>query len=247
MDFVTRQGLQVHFTQPCNAHHAGRSGESSINEKPRGPSIALDQKALQKTRAKRELKRRQTKPASAGLPGALSAARVWANVGRAPIADIFVPSNLFELGIGTVWVNRSLPDGRYAVAGILVDVFCLGVKNVLYKIVDAAGYSTVLARIRGNPTESAEARDPSCARKLVEDALAYAKDLGFEPHADYRIARLIFGDIDAGACPVSFTFGKDGKPFYIAGQNDTSAMQRRIVKRLESRCGPWAYDYLVMA
>jgi hypothetical protein len=117
--------------------------------------MALDQKALQKKRAKRELKRRQTKPASSGLPGALSAARVWANVGRAPIADIFVPSNLFELGIGTVWVSRSLPDGRYAVAGILVDVFCLGVKNALYKIVDAAEYPTVLARIRGNPTESA--------------------------------------------------------------------------------------------
>jgi hypothetical protein len=208
--------------------------------------MALDQKKLQKKRAKRELKRRQTKPAASGLPGALSAARVWANVGRAPIADIFVPSNIFELGIGTVWLSRSLPDGRYAVAGMVVDVFCLGIKNALYKIVDAAEYPTVLARIRGNPTESFEAWDPSCARKLVEDALAYAEDLGFEPHPDYRIARLIFGDIDADACPGSFTFGKDDKPFYIAGPNDTPAMQRRIVKQLERRCGPGAYDYLVM-
>ncbi|RKT43609.1 hypothetical protein [Thiocapsa rosea] len=207
--------------------------------------MALDQKALQKKRAKRELKRRQTKPAASELPGALSQARVWANVGRAPIADVFVPSNIFELGIGTVWVSRSLPDGRYAVVGMVVDVFCLGIKNALYKIVDAAEYPTVLARIQGNPTESFEARDPSYARKLVEDALAYAKDLGFEPHADYRIARLIFGDIDAGACPVSFTFGKDGKPFYINGPNDTTAMQRRIVKQLERRCGPGRYNYLV--
>ena len=77
--------------------------------------------------------------------------------------------------------------------------------------------------------------------------MAYVKNLGFEPTPDYRIARLIFGDIDAGACPVSFTFGKGGKPFYITGPNDTPAFQRRIVKQLERRCGPGAYDYLVMA
>ncbi len=207
--------------------------------------MALDQKALQKKRAKRELKRRQTKPAASGLPGTLSQTRVWANVSRAPIADVFFPSNIFELGIGTVWVSRSLPDGRYAVVGMVVDVLCLGIKNALYKIVDAAEYPSVLARIHGNPMESLEARDPSCARKLVEEALAYAKDLGFEPHADYRIARLIFGDIDADACPVSFTFGKAGKPFYINGPNDTPGMQRRIVKQLERRCGPGRYDYLV--
>jgi hypothetical protein len=57
---------------------------------------------------------------------------------------------------------------------------------------------------------------------------------------------LTFGDIDAGACLVSFNFGKGGKPFYINGSNDTPAMQRRIVKQLERRCGPGAYDYLAM-
>jgi hypothetical protein len=205
--------------------------------------MALDQKALQKKRAQREQKRRQTKPKSAGLSGALSLAREWAGVGQAPIADVLVPTTLFDQGIGTVWLSRHLPDKRYAVAGILVDVFCLGVKNALYKIVDAVDYPTVLARIEVGPMER---QHPSCARKLVEEALAYAKDLGFEPHADYRIARLIFGDIKADACPARFTFGRDGKPCYIDGPNDTPAMQRRILKQLERRCGPGGYDYLMM-
>jgi hypothetical protein len=204
--------------------------------------MALDQKALQKKRAQREQKRRQTKPKSAGPSGALSLVREWAGVGQAPIADVLVPTTLFEQGIGTVWLSRHLPDGRHAVAGILVDVFCLGVKNAVYKIVDAVDYPTVLARIQAQPTER---QHPSCARKLVEEALAYAKDLGFEPHADYRIARLIFGDIEANACPVRFTFGQNGKPFYIDGPNDTPAIKRRILKQLERHCGPGGYDYLI--
>ncbi|NEX19270.1 hypothetical protein G3480_02900 [Thiorhodococcus mannitoliphagus] len=208
--------------------------------------MALDQKKLQKKRAKRDQKRRQTKPAASGLRGALSAAREWASVSKAPIVDTFVPASLFEQGIGTVWLSRRLLDGRYAVVGILVDTYCLGVKNALYKIVDAAEYSTVLAHIHGNPTESVEVQHPSCARKLVEAAVAYAKDLGFEPHADYRIARLIFGDIDADACPERFTFGKDGKPFYVNGPNDTPAIQRRILKQLERRCGQGGYHYMMM-
>ncbi|MEA3640341.1 MAG: hypothetical protein VBE63_10390 [Lamprobacter sp.] len=209
--------------------------------------MALDQKALQKKRAKREKKRQQTKTKSVRTSsGALSLTREWAGVGQAPIADVFVPTTLFEQGIGTVWLSRHLPDGRYAIAGILVDVFCLGVKNALYKIVEAAEYPEILARIHSNSAESMEPQHPSCARKIVEGALSYAKDLGFEPHADYRIARLIFGDIEANACPVSYTFGQNGKPFYINGPNDTPAIQRQILKQLERRCGPGAYDYMMM-
>ncbi|EXJ15843.1 hypothetical protein D779_1067 [Imhoffiella purpurea] len=127
-----------------------------------------------------------------------------------------------------------------------MDVFCLGVKNALYKICEASEYPEILARIHSNPAESMERQHPSCARKLVEEALVYAKDLGFEPHADYRIARLIFGDIEGHACPASFLFGKNGKPFYVNGPNDTPAIQRRILKQLERRCGPGGYDYLMM-
>jgi hypothetical protein len=137
-----------------------------------------------------------------------------------------------------------LPDGRYAVAGMLVDVFCLGIKNALYTIMDAGKYPTFLDRIQSEPMER---QHPSCARKLVEESLAYAKDLGFDPHSDYRIARSIFGDIDATACPVRFTFGHDGKPFYIEGPDDTPAIRRRIMKQLERRCGPGGYHYVLTA
>jgi len=86
---------------------------------------------------------------------------------------------------------------------------------------------------------------PTCLRKLVEGAVAYATDLGFPPHADFRNARGIFGDVDSGACPTRSDFGKDGKPFYFRGPGETQWQALRIVQQLHRRCGPGNYHYLI--
>ncbi len=212
--------------------------------------MPLDQKKLQKKRAKREQKRKQAKSGNAGGGGLLSFASDWARAARAPIKDCFVPVGLFDQGIGTLWISRELADGRCAIAGFLLDVYCLGVKNALCNILEPDRYQQLLTQIKQASTrlhgsQSMESMHPSCARKLVEQSLAYALDLGFKPQADYRIAKLILEDIDASACPMSFTFGKDGKPFYCDGPNDTPAMKKSIIKQLERRCGPGGYDFLV--
>lgn len=78
---------------------------------------------------------------------------------------------------------------------------------------------------------------PSCLRKLVEGAVAYARDLGFPPHADYARAAQLFGSIEAAGCPVRYTYGQNGKPLYISGPNDTPAQRRRIASMLNRRLG----------
>jgi hypothetical protein len=194
--------------------------------------MALDQKALQKKRAKRELKRKQVRQGASGQSGILSKAREWAAAVRAPIADVLVPASLFEVGIGTVWISRLLPDGRYALAGILVDTYCLGVKNALFKIFEGTEYPGFLDGMQVGSGGELVRQEPAYARKLVEGAIAYAGNLGFAPHPDYRVAGLIFGDIDPAECPVDFTFGLNGRPMYIEGPDDSPAMQRRILTQL---------------
>lgn len=197
--------------------------------------MALDQKALQKKRAKRELQRKQAKAGAARQSGGRALPPGWTRAAQAPIADVFAPADYQDIGMGTVWLNRRLPDGRYAIAGFVVDTYCLGVKNALYNIVDEAEYASLLAHIQSGAAEVLERQEPEYARKLVEGAVAYAKALGFQPHADYRIARAIFGDIDAAACTVEFTFGRDGKPLYIQGPHDSPTLMRRIALRLSQQ------------
>jgi len=207
--------------------------------------MTLNSKSRQKKRAKKAEKRKEAKKVKFGIAALFGFAQEWVAAAKAPVADVFVPSNIFEMGIGTVWISRKLPDGRYAVAGFIVDTFCLGVKNVLDKLATADEYERILSRIHSSPEEHFEREHPAYARKLVERAVAYAQNLGFEPHSDYKLAKTLFGDVDANTCPASFTFGHEGKPHYISGPNDSPAFQRRIIRQLEKRCGPNGYHWTI--
>jgi len=165
---------------------------------------------------------------------------------RGPSHEAFWPSDLFTQGIGWVIVARFKSGGRRVEAGVfLVDVFCLGAKLAVYEDGDAEDYRR---RIRDHylqefPMVPAQAH---CARKLVEQAAAYARNLGFAPHADYRLASRVFGGLSAAACPQEFTFGHRGKPFYRRGPRETESQAERIVWHLEQRCGAGNFDYEVM-
>ncbi len=193
--------------------------------------MALSSKALQKKRAKKAAKRKDIKKSASPAQSAMAAE--WLAAANAPIADVFTPEGLFDTGMGSVWFSRRLEDGRYAISAFLIDAFCLGVKNAMYAILDEERYRLQLENFLHVSEEKFVERDPAYARKLVELAVEYAEQLGIPPHADYKIAKLIFGDVDASGCDEHFRFGRDGNPIYIPGPGDTPAQQRRIIKQLE--------------
>jgi hypothetical protein len=119
------------------------------------------------------------------------------------------------------------------------------VKDALYQIVDARKYAELMEWVQQSPDAPLLREHPAYARKLVERAVAYARELGLEPHADYKSASLLFGDIDASACPAHFSFGLDGKPLYISGPNDSPSFQRRVLKQLEKRSGAGGHHFLL--
>ena len=160
----------------------------------------------------------------------------------APIHECLMPERLFDIGLGSVIVSRRLPNGFIGAAVFLVDVFCLGIKDAFYDRLAPAAYAQRVTHLRH---ETFKPIQPACARKLVEEAEAYARDLGFPPHPDYQRARQIFGDIDTTACPEHFVFGKDGQPFFMSGPSDTPARCRRILDTLTERCGPEGFHFMV--
>lgn len=169
------------------------------------------------------------------------------SVARAPIAgwpihESYMPSNLFETGIGDVIVSRRMGD-QIAVGVFLLDTGCLGVKNAFLTVLSPGGYQSLVERFRGGkPLVPVE---PEYARKLVEDAAEYAAKLGFEPHRDYRKAKVVFGAIDMGLCDARFRFGKDDKPFYCSGPSDSPARREKILDILTKHCGADGFHYIV--
>jgi len=143
-------------------------------------------------------------------------------------------------------IARRIPGGDIAVVAFIVDVFCLGVKNSLFTVKSEHEYQHVVKpRLTSTHGSDFESLHPSCARKLIEGAVDYASELGFSPHSDYQKDKAMFGDIDPVACPESYTYGHDGKPFYVSGPNESSAKKKKIVEQLQERCGEGQYEFVV--
>ena len=153
---------------------------------------------------------------------------------------------LWESGIGSVLVSRQLSSGNVAFVMFLVDVYCLGVKDIFFNIVPRAIYDE---EIYGHLLEQGPVRHftPECARKLVEGAVAFAAAVELPPHPDYRVGKLIFGDILTDDCAEEFDFGRNGKPSFFAGPHDDEARCREIINTLHRVCGPHGYYFTVPA
>lgn len=172
--------------------------------------------------------------------------RVPQQASAAPILHGCASRDLWDQGIGHVLVSRLLPNGYAAFGVFLVDMYCLGVKDAFANIAPRARYDRDLYGKLPREGALIEMR-PECARKLVEGAVRYADDLGLSPHADYHTAKLIFGDVAAEACAEEYTFGKDGKPYFVAGPYDGPTRCQDVLRTLHRHCGPRGYHYLLPA
>jgi hypothetical protein len=159
----------------------------------------------------------------------------------APLHSCLVQSGLFERGAGMVILTRKTGLRGLAAGGFLVDAYCLGVKDAFFREAEEAEFETFLDGME----EAApfEAVDPSYARKLLRDAVAYARSLGLEPNADYAAVEPLFGDIDADACEAQFQFGYEGKPLYVPGPSESPTQIRRRLDHLLRRLGDDGFQF----
>lgn len=195
------------------------------------PSEHRRQKAL----ARHKAKRKQARGAGSGLLPA----------SPAEIYHCKIPTRLFELGIGNVVISRRYPSGQIGLAIFLLDVYCLGIKDAFCQLVDPSQYARIMDGLaHDGPLEDI---DPACARKLIEGAVEYARRFQLRPHPDYKAAQTIFEDIDTAVCSRSFEYGRDGKPFYVAGPNDSPAKSQHVLSLLEQQCGPHGFHYMIPA
>ncbi len=148
------------------------------------------------------------------------------------------------VGNGLVAVFRRSGPNRIEVGCFVVDGFCLGVRDAWHEEIGETGLGKIKERLFDNDCVE---RDGSWARKLVEGAVDYARRLGFKPHRDYRKAARVFGGVSAADCGDEFTFGRDGKPLYIASEEDSPETVRKTISHLQVRCGEGNFDYLVPA
>ena len=217
-------------------HGSGEGNQMPISQSQRlrrAAERASRRKAIVTEKRKTEI---STAGGREGMRDAVQAA-------QAPVQSCMVSEALFLNGIGWVTLARTLPAGQIGVSFFLVDVWCLGVKDAFFRLMPKSAFDEFMgAKVRDQDLVDME---PPVARKLLHDAVDYAASIGLPPSDGYAAAEALFGDIVPA--DETFEFGKDGKPFFVSGPNDSPSRIRRILDTLRKRLGPDGSDFLVNA
>jgi hypothetical protein len=145
-------------------------------------------------------------------------------------------------GLVSVLVTREERYGKVRVGGWLVDVWCLGVKDVVGpRVTDerrgAEFTRSYFAAYQAQPL----AAPVELARHLVFGAVVYARSLGFAPAPGFETTA---GHLGPWAGPSAIGFGRHGKPYFVQGSRDNAAA---ILETLERSVGPDNFHFLVRA
>lgn len=162
-----------------------------------------------------------------------------------PIFGCWIMQGWQESGIAPVIIARQQEDDRILFASYLVDLYCLGIKDV-----------TVNANMPRKRFERSlpelcmlepEAISVELAHEIVYGALEYARKYGFEPHPDF--ARLhadrVLDPPEAHAPTHKVQFGQDSKPLFVAGPYDDERKIKRILQTLERTAGEGNFNYVI--
>ena len=183
--------------------------------------------------------KRRAEALEASLPArVLRAAQV-------PIQHCLLTESVFEIGMGTLVLARGVTRHHLALSSFLIDVFCLGIKDVMFESVEREDFEMYIDTAdAGSPMVPV---DPSYARKLLRDLAAWSQSIGFAPHRDFAAVERVFGDVSADASDAGFRFGRDGKPFYIPGPNETTALIQRRIEQLRKSLGDDGFVFAMAA
>jgi len=198
-------------------------------------NIALKRARKAQRRKQVVAQKRRAEILEASLP-----ARVL-RAAHAPIQHCFLTESVFDIGMGTLVLARGATPHHLALSSFLIDTFCLGIKDVMFESVESEVFEMHMdATDAGSPIVSV---DPSYARKLLRDLAAWSQSIGFAPHRDFAAAERMFGDVSADASDAVFRFGRDGKPVYIPGPNDTAHLIQRRIEQLQKYLGDDGFGF----
>ncbi|WP_216210359.1 helix-turn-helix domain-containing protein [Amycolatopsis aidingensis] len=145
-------------------------------------------------------------------------------------------------GLVGVLVARALRRHRVSACGFLVDVYCLGVKNVIpAREMDQQALPMFVDAFFENFATGPLQVPLELAQHLVFGAVEYARGLGFPPHEEFAAAA---GHLGSWTGPSPIGFGKDGVPVYVPGPHDDPDAAYRT---LENAVGPGNFEFVARA
>ena len=155
--------------------------------------------------------------------------------------ECLINENWHESGLAIVTVCKKMPSGNFVASTYLLDIFCLGLKNTLYRFnMSELDYEDFIERSYANHA-GADKCETVFAHNLIYGAIDYADDLGFLPQKDFRVTEYLLNPDLISDKIDEIEFGKDGQPLFIQGPMDNAI---KIINKLNETVGEGNYHYI---
>ncbi len=158
-----------------------------------------------------------------------------------PFSDCFICEGWKETGMATVFIVKQMPSGKFIFASYLIDIYCLGVKNSMYRFnIYANEIEDIKAKFEPQVGRMVKA-DIVFLHNLIYGAVDYAEELGFHPENSFKITENLLNPdlIDDGIETIEF--GSGGQPYFFAGLHDNV---RKILDTLDKNVGSGNYLFV---
>jgi hypothetical protein len=122
-------------------------------------------------------------------------------------------------GIGTLMVLGHITSGSYAMAGFLIDFWCVGLKDAFgQKQIARAEFDQQIMPQWRTGGETIGKIEPEAARRLIAGAIRFSHQNGFRLPEHWDRYAAILGDLGDIAKADLSEFGVDGKLRYVGTQ-----------------------------
>lgn len=138
---------------------------------------------------------------------------------KCPVEYCYTIKNWIEIGEAPILVARVLPTNNYVVGVYLIDLLCLGVKDVFMKMNMSRNEFDKMAQGIGSSGDGLVQLSYEHARSIILGGLEYAARFGFAPHRDWEQAKALVEPTREFKRDVTFG-GENGKPVYVQGPHD---------------------------
>jgi len=196
------------------------------------------EKAVMKKRRKQKNAARHQPQQGVSVHGLLRRARTC------PLLECLISRDWQEdtTQLTQIIVARQQPNQAVVYGAYLLDRACLGLKNTVcdanYSLVDFR--QLVVAHL--SASTPLQPCPPELAHQLIYQSIDYAAQFGFKPQKDFKWSHLVLDARGVLPEPYQLTFGKNGKPFFVAGPYDNV---QAILAKLQATAGPGNYEYVV--
>jgi len=159
-----------------------------------------------------------------------------------PIHKCLVTKDWKKTDMAQVIVARRHVNGHVTVGAYLIDLLCAGVKDSFYLFnIPEFEFNEDIVFSPGNLEECSY----ELAHNIIYGAVAFAREYGIEPPADFQLTQQILEEDTEEIELIEIAFGREGRPVLMLNTEDPRLDYYR--RQLEKYAGPGSYDVEGMA